>query len=346
MLRNSPYLALLISIMLSACSREAAASATPPATLTAMPATRVAPTATLESSTSTVVPVSILPTNSPNCTDQAAFVADLTVPDNTKFNARANYVKTWRVKNTGTCSWSSDYSLVFSSGYQMDAPDSSSLVYTAPGKTIDISVDLTAPDKTGTANSFFELHNPVGKRFPIDTGVYLYVTIYVNPSAAAGATPSGSASTTTSNTSATTVAGAACTYTVDPSKVAEVISALNGFRAQSGLSALVVNPLLTQAAQVHSADMACKNLFGHTGWDGSTPATRIAAAGYSASGVTENVYGSYPALTGQGVVSWWANDQTDPNHKKNLLTTKYSEIGVSYSFYNNYGYYVIDFASP
>src|SRR5258706_2724811 len=242
MFRNSLYLALLISIMLSACSREAAASASSRATLTAIHATGAAPTATLESSTSTVVPVSILPTNSPNCTDQAAFVADLTVPDNTKFNAHANYIKTWRVKNTGTCSWSSDYSLVFSSGYQMDAPDSSSLVYTAPGKIIDISLDLTAPDKKGTAHSFFELHNPVGKRFPIDTGVYLYVTIYVNPSAAAGATPSGSASTTTSNTSATTVAGAACTYTREPSKVAAMISALNRFRAPSGVVGFVWQP--------------------------------------------------------------------------------------------------------
>ena len=76
------------------------------------------------------------------------------------------------------------------------------------------------------------------------------------------------------------------------------------------------------------------------------PETRVAAAGYSASGVAENVYGSFPPLTGQGVISWWATDQTDIRHNQNLLTTKYTEIGVAYAFFNNFGYYVIVFATP
>ncbi len=344
MLRNPLYLTLLVALVLSACSKQAVATATqPPAAITVIPATKAPATPTLKASTA--APTSIPPTNPPNCTDHATFIADVTVPDNTKFNAGTKYTKTWRVSNSGTCAWNSGYSIAFASGYKMDAADSSPLAYTAPGETLDISVDLTAPDKRGTANSFFELHNPAGNRFPIDTGVYLYVTIFVNPSTSvAGGVPTSTASA--SSTGPSPVTGGACAYSVDPSKVAEVISALNNYRLQKGLSALMVNPLLTQAAQAHSADMACKNLFGHTGSDGTTPATRVAATGYSASGVTENVYGSYPPLSGQGVVSWWATDLTDLRHNQNLLTTKYKEIGVAYSFYNNFGYYVIDFASP
>ncbi|HXQ38819.1 MAG TPA: CAP domain-containing protein, partial [Anaerolineales bacterium] len=60
----------------------------------------------------------------------------------------------------------------------------------------------------------------------------------------------------------------------------------------------------------------------------------------------ENVYGSYPPLTGQGAVSWWINDKTDLRHNENLLSNIYTEIGVGYSFFGNFGYYVIVFAAP
>jgi uncharacterized protein YkwD len=92
--------------------------------------------------------------------------------------------------------------------------------------------------------------------------------------------------------------------------------------------------------------MACNNLFYHVGSNGSTPQSRVAATGYVASSITENVYGSYPPLTGQGAISWWATDQSDPTHNANLISEKYKEIGVGYAYFNNYGYYVVDFAVP
>jgi uncharacterized protein YkwD len=75
-------------------------------------------------------------------------------------------------------------------------------------------------------------------------------------------------------------------------------------------------------------------------------AQRVAATGYVAAYVGENVYGSNPPLTGQEVVNWWVNDQTDTNHRLNLASDTYIEIGIGYAFFNNYGYYVIVFASP
>jgi uncharacterized protein YkwD len=125
-----------------------------------------------------------------------------------------------------------------------------------------------------------------------------------------------------------------------------MIVAVNTYRAQNGLSAYAINEKLTQAAAAHANDMACNNLFVHTGSDGSTPDSRVAASGYTAVVVTENVYGSYPPLSGQGAVDWWKNDKTDVNHNLNLLSTTYTEIGAGYSFFNNYGYYVLVFAKP
>jgi uncharacterized protein YkwD len=153
---------------------------------------------------------------------------------------------------------------------------------------------------------------------------------------------------TTGTASATEIgsAKAACAFTTDQTRVAEVIRAVNAYRAQNVLPAYTVNEQLTQAATSHANDMACNSLFFHKGSDGSTPATRVAATGYVAAAVTENVYGSYPPLSGQGAVDWWKNDKTDPNHNKNLISSTYTEIGVGYSFFNNYGYYVLVFAAP
>jgi uncharacterized protein YkwD len=141
-------------------------------------------------------------------------------------------------------------------------------------------------------------------------------------------------------------ANAACAFTTDAGKVTETINAINAYRAQNGLPAYTVNDLLTKAAAAHANDMACNKLFVHTGSDGSTAASRVAASGYAASSVTENVYGSYPPLSGQGAVDWWKNDKTEIKHNLNLLSQTYTEIGVGYSYFNNFGYYVLVFAKP
>ncbi len=139
---------------------------------------------------------------------------------------------------------------------------------------------------------------------------------------------------------------AACAYTTDAAKVTETVNALNAYRAQNGLPAYTVNEMLTKAAIRQANDMSCNKLFAHNGSDGSTPTTRIAASGYNASSATENVYGSYPPLSGQGAIDWWKNDKTDIRHNQNLLSTTYKEIGVAYSFFDNFGYYVLVFAAP
>jgi uncharacterized protein YkwD len=352
------YISLLMIFLLSACAGNAASTATVvPSTqtpaaqvfVTQVPSLQLPPT----QAPATAQPVV---TNPPGCTDSASFVADVTVPDHTNFNHGDVIHKVWRVKNSGTCAWNSQYTLVFASGNQMDAPDSTQLSATQPGDTLDIAVDMVAPAEDGAYRGDFEIQNPSGVALPIDHAKTLWAAITV------GAATAGSSGTSTSapssgsipNTggSGTTLATgpglvtSTCAFTVNQSNVNDVVTAVNAYRAKNGLPPYNVNAQLMQAAQSHSEDMACNNLFVHTGSNGSTPSSRVAAAGYSASNVTENVYGSFPPLTGQGAVTWWATDQTDPNHNLNLISTKFKDIGVGYAFFNNYGYYVIDFAAP
>jgi len=102
--------------------------------------------------------------------DWAKYVADVTVPDGTSFSAGATFTKTWRLRNNGSCTWTTGYSLVFSSGEKMGGPDSVPLPSTvAPGQTVDISVNLTAPATPGSYRGFWQLKNASGAVFGIGT---------------------------------------------------------------------------------------------------------------------------------------------------------------------------------
>ena len=103
--------------------------------------------------------------------DAAAFVADVTVPDGSVFAANATFTKTWRLKNVGTCTWNTSYSLVFVQGSQMGGPASVAFTQSvAPGQTVDLSVNLTAPASNGQYQGYWALKNASGTVFGI--GVY------------------------------------------------------------------------------------------------------------------------------------------------------------------------------
>jgi hypothetical protein len=103
---------------------------------------------------------------SPTCADKAAFVSDVTIPDNTRVLAGNSFVKTWRLRNSGTCPWTADYALVFADGQRMGGPDSVPLPGpVAPGEAVDLSVKLTAPASDGTYEGKWQLRNADGVGF-------------------------------------------------------------------------------------------------------------------------------------------------------------------------------------
>lgn len=279
--------------------------------------------------------------SSGHCTlDTASFVSDVTVEDNTTFQPGQKFTKTWLVKNSGNCTWSDLYSFVFAKGDQMEAPDTTPLQETLPGNTIEISVDMKAPNEEDVtrARADFEIHNADGTAISIDGVTTLWVSIRISN----GEAPKGN----TSATSGPGYADVSCDYAADAVRVSQLFEALNAYRAENGIAPYIFNDQIAEAAQAHAADMACNNLFYHNGSNGSTATSRVAASGYLASYVTENVYGSWPPLTPTEAIQWWAKDASEPRHNENLLSTRYVEVGIGYAFFNNFGYYVIDFAVP
>ena len=50
------------------------------------------------------------------------FVADVTVPDGTAFGPHEHFIKTWRIRNSGSCDWT-DYHVVFDNGEPLGTLD-------------------------------------------------------------------------------------------------------------------------------------------------------------------------------------------------------------------------------
>jgi hypothetical protein len=124
------------------------------------------PTATPTTAPPTQTSVPPTPTITPMPCDWVQFVSDVTVPDGTTFRPDEKFTKTWRLKNIGTCTWTTDYSLAFSSGTTMDGPDRVRLSQNVPpGGTIDLSVNLIAPSGDGTYTGKWMLRNANGDWF-------------------------------------------------------------------------------------------------------------------------------------------------------------------------------------
>ena len=126
-------------------------------------------------------------TSTPACTDLVAFVSDITVPDNTYFASSTSFTKTWRLKNAGTCTWTTSYALVFDSGNIMGGPTSQNLAgNVAPGANVDLSVVLTSPASNGTHRGNWKLRNDRGTIFGLSGGGPFYVQIIVGPTPTSG----------------------------------------------------------------------------------------------------------------------------------------------------------------
>lgn len=126
---------------------------------------------------------------------------------------------------------------------------------------------------------------------------------------------------------------------------AETFRLVNEQRAAYGLPPLAWNATLAYAAEAHVADCYARGWCSHTGSDGSTMKERIIRAGYNPVRWSEcwAWYGT-PAMA----VAMWM-DEVPPNdpHRRTILSTWLTEVGVGVAPGNGWGYYFIaDFGAP
>jgi hypothetical protein len=125
-----------------------------------------------------------IPPGGGSCLDQAAYVDDVTIPDNTPLAPGAPFVKTWRVRNVGTCTWGANYSLVSVGGEPMGGQSPTPLPQPVqPGGEIELSLALVAPANPGVYRGEWKLQNGSGVLFGSRGNYPFYVQIVVSGTA-------------------------------------------------------------------------------------------------------------------------------------------------------------------
>ncbi len=113
--------------------------------------------------------------------DSAQFIADVTIPDGTSVAPNAGFVKTWRLKNNGTCTWTTSYAVVFTGGDPLGAPAVIPMpTSVAPGASVDITVNMTAPAASGHYRGNWKLRNASGGLFGVGTNAAFLFWVDIN----------------------------------------------------------------------------------------------------------------------------------------------------------------------
>lgn len=108
---------------------------------------------------------------------------------------------------------------------------------------------------------------------------------------------------------------------------AAVLCLINEERAAERLPALSKEPRLERAAIEYARLMRERDFFAHEGPDGSTPHSRILAAGYpqDAAGGENLAWGQREASTPSAIVRGWMESE---GHRKNILRPQFKYIGI------------------
>jgi cytoskeletal protein RodZ len=177
----------------SLTNRQTSTATSPTQTFTSSPTARLTqiPSTPLPSPMTTITPGGITQTSLPevNC-DQAAAgnPIDITIPDDTLISPGQSFIKTWKLVNIGSCTWTTLYSASFFYGDRMGAPETVPLQRTIlPAQSVEISVEMVAPQAAGTYQGNWKLSNPSGSLFGIgpngDSPFWVRIIVPENPSA-------------------------------------------------------------------------------------------------------------------------------------------------------------------
>jgi hypothetical protein len=150
-------------------AKAALATATPKPTETAKPTETPLPVATAtQQIVSSPIPQIVC--------DRSAYVSDVTIPDNTVVTPGQVFDKTWALLNTGSCAWTTAYSMTFVSGERMGGNSTPLGQSVASQQQANVTVKLTAPTVAGTYTGYWRLANSQGSQFGQQVSVVIVVS--------------------------------------------------------------------------------------------------------------------------------------------------------------------------
>jgi hypothetical protein len=107
--------------------------------------------------------------------NDAVFLEDLTVPDQSVVDPGVELDKRWSVQNSGSCDWGPGYQLFHVSNDAFSTTDEIALFPASAGSTAVWQVQLVAPPAPGEHISIWQARSPDGALF--GEQVYLWVVV-------------------------------------------------------------------------------------------------------------------------------------------------------------------------
>jgi hypothetical protein len=133
------------------------------------------PTPTLPVAVDTPTAAITFPT--PSCTNYLKYLEDVSIPDGTVVRPGETLDKQWRIENTGTCNWDSQYRLLLVAGPSLGMQDELALYPARSGTQAIIRLLFTAPDTPDTYRSAWQAHDAQGNAF----GEPFFIEVVVQP---------------------------------------------------------------------------------------------------------------------------------------------------------------------
>ena len=110
-------------------------------------------------------PSGVYANNPANCYNGMQFVGDVSIPDRTVLKPNMSAVKTWNIKNTGTCTWDSTYSFNYVKGSVFGPTTTKINSLVGPGQTYQVSVTFNTPASNGEYTAWWQMQNGNGQNF-------------------------------------------------------------------------------------------------------------------------------------------------------------------------------------
>jgi hypothetical protein len=181
-IRSITFVSVIFLILLAACTFQPSRSDPQSQDLPVF----VAPTIVVIQAVTqqTTLATQLIPTaaptsniNPPDCLDDLKYIEDLNFTDFTKVTHGSIIQKQWLVENTGTCTWTSGYTVRHIDGPAMSANPSQALTSAVPASQVTIVITFIAPTQPGEYKSSWQAFNPSGQSF----GKPFYIDIIVSP---------------------------------------------------------------------------------------------------------------------------------------------------------------------
>ena len=152
-------------------------------------ATNPAPSATLNVVSTNSVSVGTSAVGTTPNPNKMIFVSDVTIPDGQVIPPGSKFVKTWKIRNTGTTTWTANYRVRNWAGERFGAPASFLLGQEVkPNTDVDISIEFTAPLLSGEYLSHWILSDETEANFGNTFYVKFIVGVPASPTATIGST--------------------------------------------------------------------------------------------------------------------------------------------------------------